>query len=220
LELVHYLLKIKDERQAQSELIALAANVGNDAGRQAQLGDLFLEAQDYRDALNAYRLSFKTSPRRPAALAGAGRAAFELHLYTDAEQYLESAMAAGSRDSDLALKLKTAGLVLRMDPFRRRYSVEERSRIVMEDFAAAGEHLESCAAAAGSGSAAGAAQELNESWTRMRPEITVRGLRRNPDLSESAMELAFNIERQTSAMCAPTATDTALLLIAKLHEGN
>ena len=35
------------------------------------------------------------------------------------------------------------------------------------------------------------------------------------------MDLVFSIERQTNAGCgAPTGTDVALLLIAKLHEGN
>jgi len=40
-------------------------------------------------------------------------------------------------------------------------------------------------------------------------------------LLEGAMDLVFSTERQTSATCgAPTGTDLALLLIAKLHEGN
>jgi len=38
---------------------------------------------------------------------------------------------------------------------------------------------------------------------------------------ETAMDLVFGIERQTSATCGtPAGTDLALLLIAKLHEGN
>ena len=55
----------------------------------------------------------------------------------------------------------------------------------------------------------------------MKTEITERGLRRNPDLMEAAMDLVFKIERQTSAACgSPVGTDMALLLIAKLHEGS
>ena len=55
----------------------------------------------------------------------------------------------------------------------------------------------------------------------MKPQITERGLRRNPELAEAAMDLVFKIERQANVDCgAPTGTDMALLLISKLHEGN
>jgi hypothetical protein len=55
----------------------------------------------------------------------------------------------------------------------------------------------------------------------MKPRISELGLRRDPDLVNTAMELVFSIERQTSNACgAPSETDAALLLIAKLHESN
>jgi hypothetical protein len=55
----------------------------------------------------------------------------------------------------------------------------------------------------------------------MKPRITESGLRRDPDLVNTAMELVFGIERQTSSACgAASEKDAALLLIAKLHEGN
>jgi hypothetical protein len=55
----------------------------------------------------------------------------------------------------------------------------------------------------------------------MKPRISEQELRQNPDLMEQAMDLVFEIERQTSATCGtPTGEDLALLLISKLHEGN
>jgi hypothetical protein len=55
----------------------------------------------------------------------------------------------------------------------------------------------------------------------MKPQISEGGLRRNPDLVEAAMDLVFDIERETNATCGtPAGGDMALLLIAKLHEGN
>jgi hypothetical protein len=55
----------------------------------------------------------------------------------------------------------------------------------------------------------------------MKPQISEGELRRNPDLVESAMDLVFDIERQTNATCGtPAGADMALLQIAKLHEGN
>jgi tetratricopeptide (TPR) repeat protein len=224
LELIEYLLRINANTQAQSELIALAANLENDPSQQAHVGDLFLQAQDYEHALAEYRLSLKSERRNPAALAGAGRAAFELGRYALAQRYLQAAVSANPNDAPSAASLRTAELVLRMDPFRRQISVALRNRIVIEAFAAAGKRLNACSAPSGTGETAPAAtsqQGLAESWSKIKGQVTERGLRRNPDLVETVMDLVFSIERQTSATCgSPAGIDMALLLIAKLHEGN
>lgn len=222
-ELVQYLLSINARTQAQSELIALAANLADDPIQEARVGDLFLRAQDYEHALNEYRLSLKSERNNPAALAEAGMAAFQLGRYDLADSYLQAAVAANPSDAQSAARLKTTELVLRMNPFQRQLSVAKRDLIVIEAFAAAGERLKSCS---GSGTATGSASSgsvpggLAERWEKLKPQITERGLRRDPDLVEAAMQLVFDIERQTSAACGtPEGTDMALLLIAKLHEG-
>ena len=62
---------------------------------------------------------------------------------------------------------------------------------------------------------------MSDQWATLRPQVTEQGLKQNPDLVEPAMDLAFQIERQTSIVCGtPSGTDLALLLIEKLHEGN
>jgi hypothetical protein len=67
----------------------------------------------------------------------------------------------------------------------------------------------------------GTQPDLADSWTKMKPRISDQSLRRNPGLVEDAMDLVFRIERQTNTTCgSPTGPDLALLLIAKLHEGN
>ncbi len=217
-ELIEFLLSINDKTQAQSELIALAANLNGDPFQHARAGDLFLRAQDYEHALAEYRLSLKLDRHKPAVLAGAGRAAFELGQYGLAQRYLQAAVAADPNDAQSAGLLKTTELVLQMDPFRRQISVAERIQIVMEAFAAAGERLKACPAASNSGATL---QDLSASWLRMRGQVTEQRLRRNPDMAETAMELVFNIERRSASACGPpTERDTALRLIAKLHEGN
>ena len=91
----------------------------------------------------------------------------------------------------------------------------------MEDFATAGERLKMCSNQKGLTAATSSLTSLNDSWTKLRPRITETDLKSDPDLVESAMEVVFNVERQTSATCgAPTGKDLALLLIAQLHEGN
>jgi tetratricopeptide (TPR) repeat protein len=224
LELIGYLLNINAKAHAQAELIALAANLEDDPSQQARVGDLFVQTQDYEHALAEYRLSLKAQPHDPAALAGAGLAAFQLGRYNIAERYLQAAVSANPNDAQSAARLKTAALIMQMDPFQRQISVAQRDRIVLQAFSAAGQRLESCSAG---GSAKGPATipvaqpGLSEEWAKMKSQITEPGLRRDPDLVNTAMELVFSVERQTSNACgAASETDAALLLIAKLHESN
>jgi hypothetical protein len=221
LELIEYLLSIHAKAQAQSELIALEENLGDDPSQQQHVGDLFLRAQDYEHALASYRLSLKSDRHNEAAMAGAGLAAFQLGRYPLAERYLQAAVAGNSSDTQSADRLKTTELVLRMDPFRRQISVDERDQIVVEAFATAGKRLSSCATPKAPAASIASQPSLADSWAKMKPHISEQELRRNPDLVEGAMDLVFEIERQTSATCGtPSGTDLALLLIAKLHEGN
>jgi tetratricopeptide (TPR) repeat protein len=221
LELIEYLLSINARAQAQSESIALEENLGDDPSQQERVGDLFLRAQDYEHALAAYHLSLRSDRHNEAALAGAGWAAFELGRYALAERYLEAAVASNLGDTQSADRLKTTELVLRQDPFRRQISGVQRNEIVGEAFATAGQRLKSCGVSASSAVPTAAQPNLADSWAKMKPRISQEQLGRNPDLVEQAMDLVFTIERQTSASCGPPAgADLALLLIAKLHEGN
>ena len=219
-ELIEFLLRLNAKAQAQSELIALAANAGEDATQQVRIGDLFMRAQDYEHALAAYRVSLRSERHNAASLAGAGSAAFELGQYPTAYHYLQAAVASNPRDTESAERLKTTELVLQMDPFQRQISVAQRNRLVVRAFQTAGERLKSCTSAADS-SVSAAQGKLSDSWTKLNPQISERGLQRDPDLVESAMHLVSTIERQTASACGPPAgADQALLLIAKQHEGN
>jgi tetratricopeptide (TPR) repeat protein len=221
LELIEFLLRINAKTQAQSELIALGASLADDLSQQARLGDLFIKAEDYEHALVAYRLSLRSDRHNAAAMAGAGLAAFELGRYPTAQRYLQAAVAAAPNDTESADRLKITDLVLQLDPFRPQISVAQRNRIVVRAFLAAGQRLKSCAASNGPGTPATSQAVLEKEWTRLKAQITERGLRRDQDLVNTAMELVFNIERQSSGVCgAPSETDTALLLIAKSHEGS
>ena len=218
LELIDLLLRIHDKAQAQSELIALAESVGPDPVQQGRIGELFLRAEDYEHAKGAFETVLKSDGHNPAALAGAGYAAFELGKYALAQHYLQAALAVNANDTASADRLKTAQMVLQLNPFRRQMPIVERNRIVVEAFQAAGERLRICKLPFISGATL---PSLNDEWTNLKPQITGQGLRRNPDLVETAMDLVFRIERETSVTCgAPTGTDLALLLISKIHEGS
>lgn len=216
-ELIELLLKIGDKAQAQAELIALSENVGDDPTQQERIGDLFLHAQDYDHALAAYRVSLKSDRHNEADLAGAGYAAFQLGQYSLAEHYLEAAVAYDAKDTQSADRLKMTEMVLHMDPFRRQLSASERSKVVVEAFTTAGQRLKACAVPKSASPQGGTAQaSLADEWAAMKPKMTETRLRENPDLVDSAMDLVFRIERQTSILCgSPTGPDMALLLIAK-----
>lgn len=218
LELIDLLLRIHAKAQAQGELIALEASVGPDLVQQERIGELFLRAEDYRHARQAFDTVLNSDPHNAAALAGAGYAAYELGQYSLAQHYLLAALAANANDTASADRLKTTEMVLRMNPFRRQMPVAERDRIVVKAFQAAGERVKTCTIPV----EAGIPQpSLNDEWTQLKPQITEQGLRRNPDLVETAMDLVFRIERETSTACGtPTGTDLALLLISKMHEGS
>ncbi len=225
LELIGLLLRTNAKTQAQAELIALAENVGDDPAQQARIGDLFVRAEDYEHALAAYRLSLKYDRHNSSALTGAGYAAFELGQYPVAEHYLQMALSENPNDTQAEERLKTAEMVVRMDPFRNQISSAERNRIVVEAFATAGERLSRCpvpksATAVSAGSPPVSPANLSDQWAALKPQVTERDLRRDPDLGQTAMDLVFRIERQTSTVCGtPSGADLALLLIAREHEG-
>jgi predicted Zn-dependent protease len=217
LELIELLLRTHSLTDAQAELIALAENAGEDPIEQERIGSLFLRAENYERALAAYQIALKTDRHDPAALAGAGEAAFRLSRYPQAQTFLQAAIAANPSDAESADRLKTTEMVLSMDPYRRPISASQRNRALFDAFNTAGQRLKSCPVPASPGSG----PSLNERWNALKPEITEPGLRRNPDLVDSAMDLVFRIERQTNDLCGtPSGPDLALLLIARLHEGS
>lgn len=218
LELIHYLLRTDDLAQADSELIALAANLGSNAGDHTRAGQLFLQAQDNQRALDQFRLALEHSRHNVAAMAGAGGAAFQLGRYTDAVRYLRQAEAAGNKTNDS--ELRVAQLVLNLDPFRTRFNAAQRRRIAINAFAAVGDRLKACSVPGPFSIPADELASLTQNWTKLKPKVNERDMRSDPDEMNAAMSLVFNIERETSGMCGGMSdTDTALLLIANLHEG-
>ena len=222
LELIELFLRSHANAQAQSELIALAANLGDDPAERAHVGDLFMQAQDYSQALAQFELSLRGNPRSAIALAGAGRAAFERSRYLLARRYLARAVELDPGDKDSKDRLRIVDLVLELDPFRQQIRAAERNRVVVKDFALAGTRIDTCQLpGAGPPTAASTQrQALATTWGKLKPKVTEWRLRRNPDLVNTAMELVFDIERQTVGACGPqTDSDTALILIANMHEG-
>jgi predicted Zn-dependent protease len=223
-ELIEYLLRINETTHAQAELIALAANLGDDPEQQRRLGDLFVRAQDYEHALAAYQLSLKADRHNAVAEANAGAAAFQLGQYRAASRYLQAAVVANGNDAQSASLLQKTELVQQLDPYEGGIPGVQRRQTVKHDFEIAGDRLKVCStSASGMGSIAtsnASQQNLSERWAQMKPRVTEHGLERDPDLTDSVMSLVFEIEQQTAASCGtPSGMDEALLLIEKSREG-
>ena len=215
-ELIDLLLRENDKMQAQAELIALAENVPNEPATAVRIGNLFLQAQDNAHALSEFEMALKSETENAAALAGAGRAAFELGHYAQAMPYLERAVAVTPKDADSATRLRLARLVLEMDPFRQEKRARDREQAVVNAFAMAGKRLSACSVTETSEEK----QMLAQRWAGMKSQVTISHLRANPDIMNGAMSLVFRIERETEDMCgAGSDADAALLLIARNHEG-
>lgn len=219
LELVRFLLDHKAFNQAEAELIAVGRNLPSDASLQMDIGDLFMRVPDYERAILLYRQALKSNRHNPDALARVGRAAFEFGQYQLAERYLKSALAESPDDVQSAQLLATCRAVRKLDPYLFLSSAE-RDRTVLRDFDTAGERLNSCMITPNQASNP-SLQSFYAQWMDMKTRLSKNNLRLHPDWSSSAMDLVFDIERETSSGCgSPTGDDLALLLIAKQHEGS
>lgn len=221
-ELVGYLLRINAKTQAESELISLAALVGDDPERQSRLGTFLLRIQDNERALAAFRRCLAIDGHNAAAIAGAGAAAFDLGRYSLAVRYLKQAVAANPEDAVSKDHLQIASIVLQLDPFQARIRAAQKYGKVVAAFTEAGDRLKTCPVAGSYATPGNSQQDLSAEWHALKPRVTPSGLRNDPDLVDTAMNLVFAIERQANEWCGGTSTptDAALLRIANRREGS
>ena len=223
-ELINVLLQHQQVEQAQSELIALAAVLPPDPTQHLQTADLFGRAGDYRDALRQYQDVLRLDRRNPAALVGAGKAAFELEDYRTAERYLQGAKQLRALEPQDQELLHTASLILEYDPYRRNLSAAERHRRARAAFQQAKTRLQACAQADGEDLNATPPstplQNLQADWQKLKPKLRSGRSPMNFETVDQTMNLVFRIEQQTQKQCGnPQGFDLALLLMAGNREG-
>ncbi|HYL95687.1 MAG TPA: tetratricopeptide repeat protein [Terriglobales bacterium] len=147
LELIHYLFGLRDATQADAELIALTSELPPTAAAHSEVGQLFQQAADSGRALQEFEEALRLNPKSPAALLGAGEAAFQLGQYENARRYLEQVLKSGPRDPQAAELLATTRLVLEWDPNSQGISSRHRALRVVQAFQQARRRLDDCAAA-------------------------------------------------------------------------
>jgi tetratricopeptide (TPR) repeat protein len=220
IELIQFLLKKNAVANAESELMALAASLPSEPASHLQAAQLFSEAQDYPNALAQDEAVLRLDPANSAALAGAGQAAYEAGNYATAEYYLRSAVAANPRDTNLRQLLDTTEIVLRASPFRTHLSDAERNRRITAAFSQAEDRVTKCAQKTGvdlnSSPNASPLSRLQTRWIAAKPELEHLRAPGETDLPDAIMDIVFQIEQQTAAICGqPQGLDLALLLISR-----
>lgn len=222
MELSKYLLSQHQKAQAESELIALLAEVPQDAALYTKIAGMLREAGDRNRALSTYRQALEIDKHQGDAMIGAGETAFALGEYQIAADYLQRAVRAGvasKTDEDL---LSTARLVLNLDPMAPRLSRAEADRRTLHDFEFATARLSECLKSRGTPPPTAQDQPQDElgklslQADKLKKSAKTSALRRDPDLRVTLMDFVSNVEETTTRVCGtPGGVDLALLLIAR-----
>lgn len=210
-ELVNYLLSTNQSAAAQSELIALAAELPPNSAQQVKLGDLMMEAGEPDRAFVAYANARKANRNDVQAALGAARAAFALRRYAEARDYARLALKTNPDLEEATTLEKQAQLVLAADPYAKGINTRGRAERAQAAFEAASDRLDECL----SNHADPALQNLAAQQKSNFKRIRVPMLRSDPDLLDSVVRWAYDVERTSEGTCgAPTGVDTALLILA------
>lgn len=223
IELIQFLLKKSAPDKAESELMALATSLPPDAAEHLEAAQMFAQAQDYAGELAQCREVLHLEPNDPPALACAGEAAYRSGNYTQAQRYLREAVNADAQDESSRHLLETTELILRANPFHSHISDAERNRRITAAFEQAQDRLTLCAKQSGIDlkAATGPPQleTLQSRWIATKPDLDHLRSPGETDLPDAIMDVVFQIEQQTAALCGPPqGPDLALLLISQKRE--
>jgi tetratricopeptide (TPR) repeat protein len=210
-ELAKYLLSAHQIPGAQSELIALAAELPRDSKQQVKLGDLMMDAGEPDRALTAYKDARKADRNNPQADAGAAQAAFALRRYAEARDYARLALKIQPDLEEAQLLEKQAQLVLSADPYASGLNVRARAARAQVAYETASDRLAECFSNRTDPALEALAAQQKTNFKRIRA-IT---LQRDPDLLDSVVHWAYQVETASEGTCgAPTGIDAALLVLA------
>jgi tetratricopeptide (TPR) repeat protein len=217
-ELIQFLLARKQRDRAVSELLVLEGDLPATATSHVQGGELFLQAGDSEHALKNFREALKFSPQDEQALFGAGQASFQLGDYVEARRYMRASLAENHQLSQAEQLLSLVNAVLSRDPMSPHLSVKVRQQRLVADFDQAFLRLQSCMGQAAKRNDNSGLEGLANEANKLRPNLRVQRIRRDPDLVSLGLDLIFRMETATNMACGEAAgSDKALVLIANKH---
>lgn len=209
-ELTRLLLDHKDRSRALAELLVLASDAPRTAPAQAQLGGLFMEAGDARNALLHFAQAARLDGENAAALAGAGEAAFRIGDYKTAQSYLARAVAQNQSAARATELLDLTRMIQSSDPLAAHLPRSEQVRRLTAAMTQALTRAQQCPSSE--------SDSFRLQAGTMLPKITPENLREDPELLVAGAELVFQFEEKSSQTCgAPAGLDQALLLAGRKH---
>jgi tetratricopeptide (TPR) repeat protein len=216
LEMARYLIARHEYNYARNQLLIAAGNAPDDPGIKVEIAGLLEQANAPRDALSIYQTLAARREPAFAALEGAGRTAFSLGMYRLANDYFGRAMGsdAASKLTDKQaaadhFMLDTSQRVLLLYP-SFNLSPRQRAQRVLTLRNTARKRLTTCTASNGSG--ASGLSGLTSRWSQLPAMLTVSKLEQQPDVEQRLVQLAYDIETATAAVCGPPSGDDATLL--------
>ncbi len=214
LELASFLVDRRRMTDARAELIALQGDLPEDTALRRRVARLMVDAGLLAQAAAVYQAILQDNPADAAALAGAGRAAFEQADYPRAVRLLTAALKADGGEQ-VEPMLTTARLVLTTDPYQRRLPIATRTERAQTALNAAHVRLAQCSAAQNHASL----QELSADLRSLGAGSA--RVARSLESIDAAMDLVFRIEQTTAAVCGEPdqPLDRALLLLGQQTRG-
>lgn len=228
LELCRFLIAEDDPANADSELIALEAEIPRQNGMvlHEQTGELFFRAGDANRALEEFRRAMEGPHPPNGAVRGAGLAAFRMGDYRLAERYLERADRKQRNEADVETALETARLILAWNPESPRLTDGERRDRVRHDLAQVISRVELCAKGSGvdlsknpanQNPGTGKTENLMTEYLQaknLQTGLSDRDLARHPERLDAAVNMIFELEATATRKCGePTGLDEALEIL-------
>lgn len=224
-ELCEYLLNQRNIQDAEPDLIALAQETPpSDPRREDVAGGLLLRAALWSRALEAFRAVLVVHKRDTDALAGAGQAAFQLAMYSDAADYFRRLPPDKRSSKDIADAFTLAQEAATMNALRPGLRASEAARRAAKAISTAEARISSCARMKGeplpsNPRAATPPTDLEKLYLRAQQDRQIwseMNLAQHPDQVVAAMTFAVQAENAASSECGPpqTIADRALTLIA------
>jgi tetratricopeptide (TPR) repeat protein len=207
--------------QAIPAVIDLAENTpdGDSAGLKV-VGQLLLRTQQWSRAQQVYRSLLSSDRHDEEALAGAGRAAFELGEFADSLDDFNRLSAERREQPDIARAYEIAHRAMAMSPYLGGLSAQVRAQRAENALSLAEARAQRCARQSGVSLletpprtelqiAYATMQTMGENWT-------IHNLREFPDRLEAAMQTVFSIENAAAKECGePQGDDRPLWLLGR-----
>jgi tetratricopeptide (TPR) repeat protein len=220
-EFCDYLITKGAINQATPAVMDLLENTPTkDVAQMKEVGQLLLETRQWARAQQVYRSLLAANRFDEEAIAGAGRAAFELGEFAEAVEDFNRLSPERLRQPDVAEAHEMAHRVLALSPYQSGISAEVRAQRAENALALAEARAQKCASQSGT--------SLQETPPRTELQIAyatsqamaltwrLRDLQRFPDRLDAAMRTVFDLENAATSACGETSgDDQALWLLGR-----